>query len=474
MIFVIHTLFAASLVWLVFHYWRQLPLQEDQTAEKRARALFQWWIKGAALPILLWFFLNLGLSRWLPPFLSEVDHLKTRAAITGQSWLWPAIRVGSGAISVIVSYWAALTLLVLAWAIRTQTHDRARFRETTLLWTVFLSPLCAGLLWLGGWAALGCAVVLWLVPVIHGTLPGLIQVKRAPSYSQAIGKLKFGKYSEAEWDIIRELETCESDFNGWMMLAELYAVHFHDFNLAEQTVIDLCEQPDITPSNACVALHRLADWYLELQQDPVGARRCLAAITTRYPNTHLDRMARLRRNSLPHTREEWIEAHRNKPVHLPALHDELESPETTESVNVAAVQQSAERLSQKLARDPNDASAREEFARALAKLDKWRPAIDQLDLLLALDGQPILQRAEWTGLKADWLMRLDPESPSVRGVLEHLVDAFPDTPQAMAAQRRLLLLKERSRVAKYAHEKKKPRIVIRLDEAEKPDGSRET
>lgn len=449
---------------MILHFWRQLPLQGEETETTRIREFVEWTVKGVAVPVFIWFLINLGFSRWTPPFLSEVDYLKTQAAISGRPWFWSAMGACSWAMTAIVSYWAALSLISITWLIRVRTGDSARFKGTAILWTVLMLPVCAVVLMITGWTGIGFAVVVWLVPVVHGTLRGMVKVRPAPTYSQAIGKLKFGKYSEAEWDIIRELERCENDFNGWLMLAELYAVHFKDFKLAEETVIDLCDQPDLEPSNVCVALHRLADWYLQLQNDPVGARRCMGAITKRYPNTHLDKMARLRMNRLPHSRAEWIEAHRHKPVHLPALHDELDDTGPAAPADRKALQAAAELFSRKLARDPDSAATREEFARALAKLEKLAPAIDQLDLLLAMEKQSPEQRAAWLGLKAAWHAKIDPQSSQVRTVLQHLIKEYPNSPQALAAQRRIFLLDEQLQVAKYAKKQKKPRLVVRLDD----------
>jgi len=460
MTFFIHTLFMVSFVWMTLHFWRQLPLQEGETLRSRNRDFVEWAAKGVAVPLFLWIVMNIGLTTLLPPFLPEVAVVKN----AGGFWPWAVLRYTSPAMSVIVSYWAALSLAAIALMIRARTDDRPRFNGTALMWTVFMLPVCAVVLLIAGWAGIGFALVVWLAPVVHGTLPNLARTRRAPSYSQAIGKLKFGKYSEAELEILRELELCENDFNGWMMLAELYAVHFQDFKLAEQTVIDLCEQPDVKASDACVALHRLADWYLRLQNDPQGARRCMEAISKRYPNTHLSRMARLRMKRLPQTTEEWIEESRGKPLHLPALHDDFEGAETAEPVDLQAVQRSAERLSDRLGRDPNDAAAREEFARALAKLGKLQPAIDQLDLLLSMEGQSTTRRAEWMGLKVAWLTQITPDSPAVRTLLSRIIQEFPFSPQAMAAQRRVFLMDERARVAKYAKIREKPRIVVRLDD----------
>jgi hypothetical protein len=471
MSFFIHTLFMVSFVWMVFHFWQQLPLIGAETLKTRQRDFMEWTAKGVAAPLMVWLFMNLGLTSWLPPVLPEVDAAKN----SGGFWLGAALRAFGPAMSVIVSFWAAISLVGLVLQIRQRTADRARFNGTILLWTACMWPVGGLILWISGGSGLGFAVVAWLAPIVHGSLPQMEKQPYAPSYSQAIAKLKFGKYSEAEWEIIQELEQCENDFNGWMMLAELYAVHFHDFKQAEQTVIDLCEQSDIQPSDACVALHRLADWYLQLQNDPQGARRCMEAIRRRYPKTHLDRMAALRLKRMPHTREEWLEAQRRPTVHLPALHDELDEAEGEVAAAGGEARQKAELYSQKLVRDPNDAAAREAFARALAQLDKIAAAIEQIDLLLQMQGQLSTRRAEWMGLKAAWMMKRTPESPEVMRLLRRIIRDFPNSAQAMAAQRRIFLLEERARVARFAAKRKRPRIVIRMDDSRHPvQGEKET
>ena len=111
------------------------------------------------------------------------------------------------------------------------------------------------IVWFGGWPLLGLAGIALLAPmagygaeVLHGT-------KAPPMYARAVARMKFGKYSEAEREIIRELERCEDDFEGWMMLADLYANHFNDLPEAEQTILEICDQP---ADHAAAALHRPA------------------------------------------------------------------------------------------------------------------------------------------------------------------------------------------------------------------------
>src|SRR5205807_1274110 len=135
---------------------------------------------------------------------------------------------------------------------------------------------------------------------IAGYAPNILKTKKLPPmYARAVAKMKFGKYSEAEWEIIRELEKCEDDFEGWLMLADLYATQFRDLTEAEQTVLEICDQPRTTPSQVSIALHRLADWHLKLAKDPEAARRALQMICDRLPGTHLAKMAMLRMNQLP-------------------------------------------------------------------------------------------------------------------------------------------------------------------------------
>src|SRR5262249_17477626 len=137
---------------------------------------------------------------------------------------------------------------------------------------------------------------------IAGYGPAIVHPKKMPPmYARAIAKTKFGKYTEAEWEIIRELEKHEDDFEGWLMMAELYANHFNDLAEAEQTILEICEQPRTTPTQLSIALHRLADWQLTRANDPDAARRALQMVSDRLPGTHLARMAQLRRNQLPDT-----------------------------------------------------------------------------------------------------------------------------------------------------------------------------
>src|SRR5262249_26080226 len=151
-----------------------------------------------------------------------------------------------------------------------------------------------------------------------------------------------GKYSEAEWEIIRELEKCEDDFEGWLMLAELYANNYRDIHEAERTIMEICDQPTLTPSQLSIALHRLADWQLKIGSDPDAARRSLQIVVDRLRGSHLARMAQLRMNQLPQSKEELREQEQARPIPLPALGDKLEAAGMSEEPKMERHQAAAQ------------------------------------------------------------------------------------------------------------------------------------
>ena len=241
--------------------------------------------------------MNVGLSWNLQPFMPQIQAAKNG----GSGWFPVYLRVVAVGLFVISSYWTAVTLgwvLVEAGA-GSEGEARAQFKALCLTCFIAMIVPALVLVWFGGWTMLGLAGIALLAPMA-GYGPSILHVKPTPPmYARAIARMKFGKYSEAEWEIIRELEKCEDDFEGWMMLAELYANQFNDLPEAEQTILEICDQPRTTPSQLSIALHRLADWQLQRAGNPAAARRALQMICHRLPGTHLAHMAQLRINQLP-------------------------------------------------------------------------------------------------------------------------------------------------------------------------------
>jgi hypothetical protein len=415
-------------------------LEPERRREELLPWLLVWCLKGFVLPLVLWGVLNLGTSWNLQPFMPQVQAAQNK----GGSWVPTYLGVLANGAFIASSYWAAVTL---GWALY-YAYRRLKGQELTnfkaLGWTCFWGMLIPALITvaLGGLAVAGLATAFILAP-LAGYAPETINPPKTPAmYARAVARMKFGKYSEAEWEIIRELEKHEDDFEGWMLLADLYANHFNDLREAEQTIMEICDQPATTPSQLSVALHRLADWYLKLAGDPNAARRALQVISSRLPGTHLAHMADLRARQLPATAAQLREQQTAQPIPLPALGDSLDEgpPEARTPAEQDKAIASAKACVLQLEHDPNNIPAREKLARLFTeRLDQVDRGLDQLTLLLNLPDQPDNKKAEWLTMTAAWHIKYRQDPETGHRILERVVRDFPQTPQAFAAQRRLNL-----------------------------------
>lgn len=401
--------------------------------------MWKWGIKGLGVPLALWAVFNIGFSWSLPALMPDIQAAQN----SGRPWFPAYIRFFSNGALVASTYWAAVTLAWVLYKAGQRTKGQARKDLTGLyLSSGIVMVIIAGLILLvWHWAGMGLAVVAILGPVA-AYAPEIINPRKLPPiYARAVAKMKFGKYSEAEWEIIKQLEDYEDDFQGWMMLAGLYAEQFDDLAEAERTILDLCDQPTLNDSQRAVALNRLADWHLKLKDDPEGARRALLMIRKRMPGSHMAHMAQVRMAQLPATLQELRETRTPKPVPLPALGDTLDEhkmPSESERKQAAA---SANACTARLKQDPNHVPSRERLARLLAEqLGKPEQGIRQLELLLDMPDQPESSRVEWLSLIGAWQFKYRHDQPAGRAVLERLVKEYPETVQAMAARRRIELM----------------------------------
>lgn len=415
-------------------------LAPEHRRRKQLRWLLSWTFKGLLLPALIWILMNIGLSWEIQPFMPQIQFARNQ----GAGWFGTFSMYCIAGFFIVSSYWAALTL---GWSLvreggALEGDARIDFKGLCATCLIGLGLPALGVVVVGKLAGAGLAVVVLLAP-IAGYAP-LIFGKRKfpPMYARAVAKIKFGKYREAEMHVIEELEKSEDDFEGWMMLAELYANRFNDLPEAEQTILEICDQPKTTASQIAIALNRLADWHLEVGKDPEAARRVLLALCDRLRGTHMARMAQLRMNQLPRTRDELVEQETAAPIPLPALGDQLDAevPFGREFDRSKAASM-ANACAARLAEDPNNVPMRERFARLLAeRLGKADLAIEQVTLLLNMPDQPDARRAEWLGLAAAWHLRYRNDPENGRHLLERVIRDFPNTPQALAAKRRLHLL----------------------------------
>ena len=417
-------------------YWLRLFAPAVPTARQQ---FLQWAGKGLALPVVFWVAINGGLVPGMPILIPEIALAKSR----GGDWGKLLVQSCAPVLMITSSYWAAITFGWLLAGIAGQAQDRGEFKAQFIFWSTLLLPVASVMVYLLGAGGLGLALLVWLQPIVHLTLPLTEKKKVLTSYSRAIARIKFGKYKDAELEVLQELEKSEEDFDGWLMLAELYANHFGDLPEADRTIRELCEQPNISDVQISLALHRLADWHLKPGADPANARSALKLICQRWPGTHFARMAQLRIDQLPASREELLEQQKPKTFRLPALHQDLDlTPDgQTAEMSPSEVKALADKWVEKLRRNPNDAEARERFAILLAEqLGKVDLAIEQVELLLAMPDPPDQKPAEWLALVAAWRIKYQQNRDAAVLALKRLIQLYPQSPQAFAAQRRLSLM----------------------------------
>ncbi len=417
-----------------------LRLTPETKRPQISRWLLMWLLKGLVAPLVIWALMNIGISWNLQPFMPAVQAAQN----SGAGWASEFLRVLADGLFILSSYWLTVTLAwVLVSAGRTMDPGpRKDFKALCRICALGLSLPALVLLLLGGWLMVGVAGAVILVPMA-GYAPALLNPpKLPPMYARAVARMKFGKYNEAEWEIIRELEKCEDDFEGWMMLAELYAEHFRDLAEAQRTVLEICEQPRIAPPQISIALHRLADWHLKLGGDPDAARRALQMVCDRLRGSHLAHMARLRMNQLPRTAEELRDQQAVNAIPLPVLGDRLDEPEVPpETLDRPKAAQAANACVERLKQDPDNVPARERLARLFAEsLGRADLGIEQIGLLLEMPGQPENKRADWLGTMGAWQIRYRHDLEAGRQLLQRLIRDYPESPQAFAARRRLQLL----------------------------------
>jgi tetratricopeptide (TPR) repeat protein len=426
---------SVAATWMLSHL-----LTPERRHPQLLRWLIAWSVKGLLVPLAIWALMNLGLSWNLQPFMPQVQAAQN----SGSDWFPEYLRVLATGLFVISTYWTTVTL---SWCLieagsGMEGDAQAQFKSLCLLCFIAMVVPALVLWFFAGWPLFGLAGIAVLGPMA-GYGSRILQLKKTPPiYARAIARMKFGKYSEAELEIIQELEKCEDDFDGWLMLAGLYANQFNDLAEAEKTILEICGHPNTTAPQLSIALHQLANWHLQRRGDPAAARRALQMICSRLPGSHLAHMAQLRINQLPASAAEFRQQQSGATIPLPALGDSIDQAPPTESrLERHKAAEAANACVEILERDPNNAPARERLARLFAEhLDQPDRGIEQASLLLDLPDQPEARRAEWLSLIAAWHIRYRHDTNAARETLERLVREFPQTPQALAARRRLQLM----------------------------------
>ena len=402
------------------------------------RLLRKWFLQGFVIPCAAWGFVNFGLIESFPSLVPRLANAQAANKVWWNLWVQAVIE-GSAFIGLV---WGSITYVWLMFRTGQAAGDDPEFRRK--MWKIGIPMfLMAMILVNRSWASLPIGLLTIFMPLVH---LGLTQQEKADpyvSYSRAIGQINFGKYEDAEVEVIRQLEKKENDFQGWMMLAELYATKYKRLDDAAQVIVDLCHDASVKPVEISVACNKLADWQLTIGQNPSAARAALDLLIRSLPGSHFAEMARVRLRQVPRTHEDYVETKKPRPIRLPSLREHFEEP-TSQEQKISDRREAtleANRLTARLQDDPNDFDTRERLAILLAEhLGHVKLGMEQLRLMIRMPDFPLESRAKWLGHIGNWELRLNKNEAAFIAILNEIIRDFPATSQAYSARRQLQLL----------------------------------
>jgi tetratricopeptide (TPR) repeat protein len=248
-----------------------------------------------------------------------------------------------------------------------------------------------------------------------------------------------GKFDEAIQEVRKQLNRFPTDYEGWMLLAEIYGKNLKDNISAQDCLEEILRQSGHTARNVSYTLNRSADWHLELSSDREAARAALEEIIRRFPETEYSHAASQRLAHL--TTDQMLSGNRERPtIHLTRREEYigLEGKVADPRFLVEEPATRAAALVEHLAAYPDDVEAREKlatlYADEYARMDLAR---DQIELLIATPGVTQKEIAHWLNLLVDFHLRVDHDRLAAEAALRRVTELFPNTAVAGLANSRL-------------------------------------
>jgi tetratricopeptide (TPR) repeat protein len=279
------------------------------------------------------------------------------------------------------------------------------------------------------------------------------QVEERPFYAIARAKQKRGNYPEAIAEIRKQLHRFPEDYEGWMLLAEIYGIDMKDKEAAQNCIQEILQHRSHAPKNIVFALNRAADWHLGLASDRESARQCLSEIITRFPGTEFAHSAEQRIAHL--TTDRMLAEQKERPRLVLTHYDEhiglrgqVADPRPPEEEPPAA----AARLVKRLTDFPQDVEAREQLAKIYA--DHYRRmdmATDQVEQLIATHGAAQKEVTRWLNMLADFHVRVDQDKHAAETALRRVLELYPRSAVAAQAESRIAYLETEMLKNKKSH-----------------------
>lgn len=268
------------------------------------------------------------------------------------------------------------------------------------------------------------------------------QAERKPLYSMAQARRNRGEYDKAIAEIYRQLKIFPNDYQGYMMLAEVYADDLKALEEAEKTVEHLLTIPELAPKNAAYALTRLADWYVKYRSDLEMARALFQRIIERLPDTVEAQLASQRIAHLA-TPEDLADMQAPRVIALEHHEERIGlQGRVVEAPAPDSPAKAAQRLVDHLREYPLDNEAREKLARLYAdEYQRLDLATGELEQLIAAPHQIPKHVVHWLNLLADLQIKLGGDMAAARRTLERIGQMFPESAAANNASVRMSQLK---------------------------------
>lgn len=263
-----------------------------------------------------------------------------------------------------------------------------------------------------------------------------------PFYSIARAKQKRGKFDEAIAEVHRQLERFPTDYEGWMLLAEIHAQDLKDNLSAQDCLEEILRQPGHTARNITYTLNRSADWHLELGGDRVAAQAALEEITRRFPDSEHAHAASQRLSHL--TTDKMLAERRERPTIRLTRHDEyigLQGKVADPRPAISDPGAAATELLNHLYSHPDDVEAREKLATIYAEdYGRMDLAKDEVEQLISTPGATQKEIAHWLNFLVDLHLRIDQDRVAAETALKRIIGMFPNTAAAGLAESRLAYL----------------------------------
>jgi tetratricopeptide (TPR) repeat protein len=271
---------------------------------------------------------------------------------------------------------------------------------------------------------------------------GTEEPEARPFYSIARAKIKRGKYEEALAEVRKQLDRFPEDYEGWMLLADIYGDNLKDNISAQECLTEILRHEGHAPRNIVYTLNRSADFHLHHNADRESARIALEEIVSRFPGSEHAHFAAQRIAHL--TTDQMLVEQRTRPTLHLERRDEYIGLQGKVADPRAEAQPPAARatcLVEHLTIHPHDVEAREELATIYAQhYRRMDLATDQLDQLISSAGATQKEISRWLNMLVDFHVNIDQNRDAARASLERIKTLFPGGAVAGLAQSRLAYL----------------------------------